>query len=236
MDAVELGHVEDDIAALLAGELSRDDTRRVAAHLRSCEVCRDTLVSVAVATGALNAMSRSLEGLDDVDALRSLSSTEDTVSDETLVPLRRPQPMRWLSAAAAAVVLFAALGVGIAVSRRSPSSPTVATAALSHLSAPASASGKATVTLVADVDHMKVATKGLPSAPSGHFYEVWLLQPTTLKMLPLGLLSPTGTGSFTVAPAIMAHYSAVDVSLQSDNGNPAHSKTSELRGVVTITS
>jgi len=58
---------------------------------------------------------------------------------------------------------------------------------------------------------------------------VWLLDPATLKMLPMGVLSPSGHGEYSVSATIMNGYSAVDVSLQANNGNPAHSQTSVMR-------
>ena len=74
-----------------------------------------------------------------------------------------------------------------------------------------------------------VHTIDLPAPGPAHFYEVWLLDPSTLKMLPMGVLGPAGTGEYAVAAPIMDGYSAVDVSLQANDGNPAHSKTSVLR-------
>lgn len=79
---------------------------------------------------------------------------------------------------------------------------------------------------------MTVTTRGLPSAPAGDSYEVWLLQPSTNKMPPVGLLSPTGVSSYGISNFLMTQYSAVDISLQTNDGNPAHSTTSVLRGVV----
>ena len=69
----------------------------------------------------------------------------------------------------------------------------------------------------------------MPPAPES-FYEVWLLNPATLKMLPVGVLPPSGSGTYNMDAALMKDYSAVDVSLQVNDGNPAHSKVSVLRG------
>jgi hypothetical protein len=74
-----------------------------------------------------------------------------------------------------------------------------------------------------------VHTENLAKPSGQHFYEVWMLNPSTQKMLPVGVLPPSGTGSYTMGASIMTGYSAVDISLQANNGNPAHSKTSVLR-------
>ena len=76
---------------------------------------------------------------------------------------------------------------------------------------------------------LTLRTSGLPQPQPASFYEVWLFDPTTTKMLPMGVLPPSGTGAYAVRADIMAGYSAVDVSLQADNGDPAHSHTSVLR-------
>jgi hypothetical protein len=83
----------------------------------------------------------------------------------------------------------------------------------------------------AEVGHtrMRIRTAELPAAGAGHFYYAWLLDPATQKMLPLGQVGPDG-GSFDVADSALASYSAVDISLEDDDGDPAHSVTSVLRG------
>jgi hypothetical protein len=80
---------------------------------------------------------------------------------------------------------------------------------------------------------MIVTTTGLPVLQANHFYEVWLLAPTTNKMLPLGVLSVTGRSTFTISRPLMSQFSAIDISLQDNDGRPQHSKTSVLRGTVT---
>jgi hypothetical protein len=49
-------------------------------------------------------------------------------------------------------------------------------------------------------------------------------------MMPMGTLPPSGQASYGVSASLMAGYSAVDISLQANNGNPAHSAVSVLRG------
>jgi anti-sigma-K factor RskA len=79
---------------------------------------------------------------------------------------------------------------------------------------------------------MIVRTRDLAGLSSQKFYEVWLLDPATQKMLAVGVLPPSGNGDYEVTAGLMAGYSAVDVSLQSDDGNPAHSQTSVLRALL----
>ena len=76
---------------------------------------------------------------------------------------------------------------------------------------------------------MTIGTSGLPIAAAGHFYYAWLLDPTTNKMLPLGVVASDAPSTFEVASSLVQRYSAVDISLQADDGDPAHSPVSVLR-------
>ena len=69
----------------------------------------------------------------------------------------------------------------------------------------------------------------MPPAAAGHFYYAWLLDPTTNKMLPVGVVDPSGASTFDLGGDLVKRYSAVDISLQADNGDPAHSPVSVLR-------
>ena len=64
---------------------------------------------------------------------------------------------------------------------------------------------------------------------------MWLLDPATNKMLPLGLVAPGGTATFRIDAGLVADYHAVDISLEADDGDPAHSVTSVLRGAYDLT-
>jgi putative zinc finger protein len=52
------GHVQDELPALLGGELSPSATAAVRAHLAACDHCRLELAAVAVAAGELRATAR----------------------------------------------------------------------------------------------------------------------------------------------------------------------------------
>ncbi len=222
-------HYDDELTALLNGELSGDDMRAVVAHLRECGPCTSELISVAVAHGALRAARRSMmPGM-------AMTAESTAATPAPLPPLVAPIRRRtqWIAAAAAVlVVAFGAAGWLSRPSSTTPSTPVAAVASLHHMDSPAAAAGDVVVHATAKDLVMLVSTKGLPAAPANHFYEVWLLAPSTNKMLPLGVLSATGKGTYTISPSIMNQFSAIDVSLQDNDGIPQHSKTSVLRGDV----
>jgi hypothetical protein len=253
----EPAHVADELPGLLAGECDRAQTLRLAAHLRACPQCREELVSVVVATGILRATVRAEQAPSPAiwpwpavsptpadSPSPHPSSSESTSSPgagapdtpEWLTRATRKGPAGWsprrrLAALAAAVVIVAgavAAGLGLSTS----GAPVTNRAALHALKAPAGAHGAVTVTGASGARQVQVSTDGLPAPGQGHYYEVWLLDPATLKMLPMGALAPSGQATFGVATGLMAGYSAVDVSLQANNGNPVHSATSVLRGTL----
>ena len=223
-------HYEEQLSALLSGELTGAETREVVAHLRECGECTSALISVAVAHGSLRTARRSAV----------LPAPSPVSASETAAPTLRPLPTLvvprrvpvWTRVAAAAA-LVVAVGFGVVSATAHRSAPSLAAvAALHHLDAPVSAEGRVTVHATTAELQMHVVTTGLPTLPPNHFYEVWLLNPTSNKMLPLGVLSVTGTSTFSIAKPIMSQFSAVDISLQDNDGSPQHSSTSVLRGQV----
>lgn len=220
---------------LLSGEASRDETLAMAEHLRTCDECRREMVDLIVAHAALTSAVRTtakfatpVESSEDLLPLRALD-------EATRVPAgakkhgRQKQRWRW-GLVAAAVVLVAALGAGIGLARNHQSSTVVAEAPLHSLDGPPNATGSLTALAEGGKRVLTVHTSQLHALNPQTYYEVWLLDPATLKMLPVGMLPPSGTGTYDMDASLMKGYSAVDVSLQVNDGNPAHSKVSVLRG------
>jgi hypothetical protein len=243
----DLDHEEIDLVGLLAGELDRSDTIATGRHLSSCSACRDELVDLAIAHGTLAGSAHALTTLYDDQAISRGSSIPEiemvggdagqlpNLAVDTSSPGQRSTRMRSRSlvalSAAAAFLLVVVIGAAALRSDSSSSGRVVASAALSPISAPASAGGSVTALAIGNTRKLTVDTRNLASPPGQRFYEVWLLNPSTKKMLPVGVLPPSGAGTYSMNASIMAGYSAVDVSLQSNNGNPAHSGTSVLRAV-----
>lgn len=74
-----------------------------------------------------------------------------------------------------------------------------------------------------------VDTAGLPPADGVH--EVWLLDLERDRMVALGVLGDSGRGRLTVPDGVrVGDDPEVDVSLEPDDGDPAHSGESVLRG------
>ncbi len=249
------GHAPPDLVGLLAGEVGRDDTIAMGRHLRACRSCAGELLDLVVAHGALTSAARAdrelvaPSGRPDGDRTTTGAvvpwAPEFVPWERALPPLTLPSaqdearrtsgPRRRLVvvlASAAAVIALGALGAFGVLARHPSTPPVVAQGSLQPLQAPRTATGSVTVLAEGPTRHMIVRTRDLGGLSSQKFYEVWLLDPATQKMLAVGVLPPSGNGDYEVTAGLMAGYSAVDVSLQSDDGNPAHSQTSVLRALL----
>jgi len=233
-------HVEEDLLPLLTGELDRAETAIVAGHLRNCEACRTHLVDSAVTHGALRSVSRAEAQLrvPEYDLVQSATATPDITHAQpplSVAPARSRHRYRVGAVAAVVAVIVGLVGLGWAVGRPSPTAPQApvsAVASLRHLDAPAFATGVVVVRSIGSTRQMRIRIDGLGHAPPDHFYEVWLFQPANNKMLPVGILPPSGAGNFELSASLMSQYSAIDVSLQVNDGDATHSSQSVLRGPI----
>jgi hypothetical protein len=222
-----------DLPALLRGELSRDRLAEVVDHLESCETCRLELVAAAEGHSAVTAAVRTLRQEPATVPVPAPAPASEPAGADHLPPLARPRRRlpRWqqgLAAAAAAVALVAVVLIGFdrGAGPERPAVP-VQTARLAPVTG--DGSGQVTMRTPGSSTYMTISTTGLGPAGPGHFYYAWLLDPRTNKMLPLGQVGTDGRATFEVDSKLVGSYHAVDVSLQSDNGNPGHSDTSVLR-------
>ena len=222
---------EDDLALLALGE----PVPQVAVHVEQCPVC-DGEVRALRATVATARRSDMLELAAPPPVVWQRIADELGIADDggvarpddVVVPLRRSPWRRPLAVAAAALAVAAAATAVLVAVRPAPSVPggtTVPLVALGGTPARGEvvlADGRGQRSLVVD-------TAGLPSADG--FYEVWLLDLDQGRMVALGVLDDSGRGRLTVPDGVrVADYPSVDVSLEPDDGDPAHSGDSVLRG------
>ncbi|HSP36393.1 MAG TPA: anti-sigma factor [Frankiaceae bacterium] len=236
----------DELPALLTGELSPACEREVAEHLEGCDACRRELAVVARASAWLQDAVR-------LDVAAELTPGNEDAPMPELPPLQlprhswsplragrrssgvtRPHASRWLAAAAAVVLLVGGVLGGVVLGR---ASDTAGSGARSVAMAPVpggltvpGAAGRAQ--LAAD-GGMKLNVKGLPAPSDKDFYEVWLFDPPSGRMLSVGVLPSSGKGSYSLPSALENSYTAVEISLEPNDGNPEHSKVSVLRGPLT---
>jgi hypothetical protein len=192
------------------------------------------------------ALAGAPDGADDAHSnVRTLPSRADMPadpgagsSDSNVVALdrRRSRGPGWggLAVAAVASAVIGGAVVWSAVDRGGAGTNTteqfVAQAVLAPLpNTPVSSPGQATVMDSADGQVVRVDARSLPA--SDGFYEVWLLDEGLTKLVALGALPAGSVGTFTVPPGMsVADYPVVDISLESYDGDPSHSKNSLMRG------
>jgi Anti-sigma-K factor rskA/Putative zinc-finger len=216
-----------DLMALLRGELSNAEVAQVADHLDGCAECRQDLAETAVGHALLTGAARTLSPPvplepPEVPALDSVTSF--------------PRGRRWrrpvrVVAAAAALVAGTAVVTRLATGPTEPGASVTAPERTADLE-PVDGQGSGRVVMAEDSHDavaMTVETRGLPKTGQGQFYEAWLFNPKTQKMLALGVVGPGGTASFDVPDSLVGRYQVVDVSLERDDGDPGHSVTSVLR-------
>ncbi|MBY8870815.1 anti-sigma factor [Micromonospora sp. PLK6-60] len=149
---------------------------------------------------------------------------------------RRRWP-RWATTAVTAVAAAAVAVVGTAVVLGGPAADpepgpeVLASAPLAAFGGtPKDAAGDARVLADGQL-HLHVAN--LPAVPG--YYEVWLINPTNMKMFSIGVLrAASGDVLLPLPPNVdLQAYSVVDVSAERYDNEPAHSGDSLLRGTLT---
>jgi hypothetical protein len=230
-----VNHEHPELVGLLRGELTNAEVTAVAAHLDTCDACRRELSELTVGHAFLAGASRTLGdraplALPDPPELPDLSELQEPAAaqarDRAVVHWLRPVGL----VAAAAALIVGSVGVTRLVDRPSEPAPVAAPDRAAPLE-PVEGAGGGRVEMASDHDEvlMTVETHDLPKIGDGEFYYVWLFNPATGKMLPLGVVGPRGVASFELPDSLVGRYQAVDVSLERDDGDPGHSVTSVLR-------
>ncbi|WP_328650660.1 anti-sigma factor [Micromonospora sp. NBC_00330] len=166
------------------------------------------------------------------------AAAESTVT--RLDPARRSRRgRRWSGWVATAVTAAAAAAVGVVgtVSVLRPDDPTPTPPPVVVASAPLAAYGATPPTAKGDARvfqdgqlHLHVAN--LPSVAG--YYEVWLINPTTMEMFSVGTLGGGSDALLPLPPNVdLKTYSVVDVSAEQYDNNTRHSGDSLLRGSLT---
>ncbi|MEV0427199.1 anti-sigma factor [Micromonospora sp. NPDC050495] len=229
------------------------------AHLDTCEHCRAELATLRHLAG-LGADTQGLGNLPDppehvwqgiVAEIRAAEELPALAERRAARPSAEPNPQvaaapavargggRWRRWAVTAVTATAAAAAGVlgtvtVLRSGDPDPPQPAVLASAALSAygqtPKDAAGDARV-LGDNRLHLHVAN--LPEVPG--YYEVWLIDPGTMKMFSVGTLSKGSGDELLPMPANvdLRTFSVVDISAEQYDNNTRHSGDSLLRGTLT---
>ena len=251
-------HPYDELPGLLFGELNRAEVTVVSDHLADCDDCRRELAVLAATSASLRATARHTQAAADPGmvpgvvpgagpgAVPGVAAAEGDPGPAgpaagehpagpavqpgragrgTARPGWRHRPLIGL-AAALALAVVAAVVLWTGPLRPDRSGGTVPLAGVGAVAA----SGQASMAGDGGDRQMTVTSDDLPALRPGQYYEVWLLDPDAGKVFPVGVLPPNGEARFTIPASVVGRYQAIDVSLEADDNDPAHSKRSLLRG------
>jgi hypothetical protein len=233
-----------DLVALVRGELSNAEVFAADDHLVTCDQCReellDTVVSHALLTRAGGTLGRDALPDDASDDAAPRILPAPGALPTYLAPARRSPGrgrLALLAAAAALVVGGATAGVlawsGDDGRDGGVPSPTPDESLLAAPLDPldgSTARGEVSMRPHDGRTQLTLDVADLPATGASDYYYAWLLDPATNKMLPLGQVDASSGATFDLDDSLVASYSAVDLSLEADDGDPAHSVTSVLRG------
>jgi anti-sigma-K factor RskA len=216
-------------------------------HLNSCAECRDELAQLSRIAELGRNPERVAHQLVPTEAMwqsiqvqlatQTPATTEapaepapssPTVTD---LPRRTPRPRSWLLVAAAAVVGLI-IGFGVTtVAVRDRVEVTSSTA----LEALPGQTGQGTAELVSDRGRPELRVQiDAPPTPD-RYREVWLINTDGQRMYTLGVLPDDGRASYPLPPELAGQlqgFTIVDISIEPYDGNPAHSRESQVRGTL----
>ncbi|GIJ45664.1 hypothetical protein Val02_25500 [Virgisporangium aliadipatigenens] len=207
-----------------------------AGHLASCAHCAAEVASLR-AVADIGAESQEVRDLPAppasvwarIEAAVERPSTVD-------VPILRPRRREWLRLAVTAVAATA-LGVagtlGVGALRKEAAPTVVARATLEAFpNAPVGAGGEARVLGSGDGARLHLHVTGLPLSTG--YYEVWLIDPVTMRMFSIGHLTDSGDVLLPLNSTVdLRQYRVVDVSAEEYDNVQTHSGRSLLRGTLT---
>jgi anti-sigma-K factor RskA len=213
-------------------------------HLDGCETCRTEIAELWTVAG----IGRETHEVRDLPAppehvWHMINADVGTAETPRRPEQRRRRGPTWRTTAliAAAAALIAVVFT-LFVVRRAPAPQAACTGAAVRLTplpgAPSGASATACLLTENGERKLRIAASGLPATADG-FYEVWLIDPSSLptplsvRMATVGTMGTTSSEDFTLPPAVdLKRYSVVDLSAEPNDGNAAHSGHSLLRGTL----
>jgi hypothetical protein len=237
-----------DVAGYLLGTLAADESQRFADHLDECGACREELTALAGVPAFLADVPPSVAlppGLEErtFAAIEAAAPAGDGAAGAPSAPVipitqapKRRRPPLLLVAAAVAVVVGLAVGISTSLGHHS-SRPAVTIRLVSVGGGPAH--GTATVRSTPAGLTIDMTVDDLRPSPPGTFYTCWLVGPgDTLRhpdRISVGSFVVAGPGPVHVhwtTAADLHRFPQLGVTLEPNNGNPAHQGPKVLTGTV----
>jgi anti-sigma-K factor RskA len=161
------------------------------------------------------------------DAAES-ASTSPTIVE---LPRRTPRLRSWFLVAAAAVF---GLIIGAGITTVAVNNPVEVTSSTALDPLPGQ-TGHGTAELLREQGQPELRVQiDAPPTPD-RYREVWLINTDGQRMYSLGVLPDNGKATYPLPPALAGQlqgFTIVDVSIEPYDGNPAHSRQSQVRGTL----
>lgn len=208
-----------------------DDAGEVAAieqHLDTCAECRSELdryrEALAGLTPDLPAEQGSWERVR-ADIAADVTATDDSrppTATVIAIPRRR---VVGIAATATTLAAAAAVAVTVAVSGPGELGPAELTAPVVPATGIANLAGDVRLYDSSSArGRVVIDLRGVPDAPSGHHYEVWVLRPGATEMEAVGAFTPEdGAARLDLRLPGPGEYVAVDISIEPNDGPADHS-------------
>lgn len=168
----------------------------------------------------------------DADSVALSVATDDTASTEIEEKPITGRRRRWWAvvAAAAAFGLIVGAGATVIINR-----DRIEVAASTPLTALPGHTGHGTAELLRARDDPELRVSVEAPLPQDRYREVWLINSDGKRMYSLGVLPASGSGTYPL-PALLGNglegFTIVDVSIEPYDGNPEHSRDSQVRGTL----
>jgi len=224
-------HLSAERIAAIASDLGPGPMAAEAGHLARCRACSDDVDELAAVTSGVRDASGTTLRPPHPDVWAAIDAEVGGRG-----ATRRPRA--WLPvavAAAAGLVVGAGAVLGVQALRDGGGgSGTVL--ARTDLAALPGQSGEGSAELVRASDALQLRVHAsLQGSPGAEYHEVWLINSDGKRMYALGVLPSSGDASYWLPAPLdqqLDGYSTVDISLEPDDGDTAHSQLSLVRGTL----
>jgi anti-sigma-K factor RskA len=233
-----VAHLSPEQLAALASEPTLVPSADEREHLAACPSCSAALAELGEVVGDIRAArpAEVREPRPQVWAAIERELDADGPVDP-VVPLRpaaarrRFHPARLAVAAAVGLLVGVGGTLGVLSARTAEGPALLASTTLAPLPGE---TGEGTAELVREDDTVRLRVHAaLGSSPSGDYHEVWLINGDGRRMYALGVLPSSGDASYWLPAPLGSRldgYETVDISLEPEDGDAAHSQHSLVRG------
>lgn len=235
-------HIDEHLLAGIAlGEPDPLDTDQQH-HLQTCRACQSDLSELrSIATVGrddpitVQAPSPSLLNRIDAELAGEYAPAPDRPVPAGRQTSTTPAPGRTRRMVLLAAAVGLVLGVGGTAAYARLTQPQDVVLAATTLAALPGQTGSGRAELVREDGVATLRVQLDTTTPTGDFHELWLINTDGRRMISLGVLAPSGRGSYPLPSQLgsgLQDYTIVDVSLEPYDGNSAHSLDSVVRGTL----